>query len=129
MVEADPDEERRAAERGDLPRLDLDRVRVRERRGESFHAHAVAADLLDQRLEVGRGRHDGQRAAAPRGSGGPAAARTETASSAARARPQHRGYFLAVKTDFGIMQCTPLRTSTTWLTRQSPTMDTSEYAS
>ena len=98
-------------------------MRIGERRGERFHAHAVAADLLDQRLEVGRGRHDGKRAAAPRWSGGP------YYEPGAEQRPQHRGYLLAVKTDFGIMQCTPLRTSTTWLTRQSPTMDTSEYAS
>ena len=83
VVHADPDEERRAAERGDLRRLDLDRVRVRERRGERFDAHAVAADLLDQRLEVGRGGHDGQRAAAPRGSGGPE-------QRGAEKRPLHR---------------------------------------
>src|SRR5947207_9284112 len=34
-------------------------------------------------------------------------------------------YFF-VNTDFGIMQCTPLRTSTTCETRQSPTIETSE---
>ena len=71
VVEADPDEERRAAERGDLPGLDLDRVRVHEWRGERLHAHAVAADFLDEGLQVGgRGGND-KRAAAPRGSGGP----------------------------------------------------------
>src|SRR5581483_3545672 len=35
----------------------------------------------------------------------------------------------AVKMLFWIMQCTPLRTSTTCETRQSPTIDVSEYAS
>src|SRR6185436_13220260 len=44
------------------------------------------------------------------------------------ARADHPGYFLA-KIDFGTMQCTPLRMSTTWLTRQSPTIDVSAYAS
>jgi len=33
------------------------------------------------------------------------------------------------KMAFGIMQCTPFRTSTTWLTRQSPTIETRAYAS
>jgi hypothetical protein len=36
------------------------------------------------------------------------------------------GYFLATNTLFGTMQCTPLRTSTTWLTRQSATIDVRE---
>ena len=34
--------------------------------------------------------------------------------------------FWPVKIDFGIMQCTPLRTSTTCETRQSPAIDTRE---
>jgi hypothetical protein len=42
-------------------------------------------------------------------------------------RQSHLGnrYFF-VKIDLGIMQCTPLRISTTWETRQSPTIDVSE---
>ena len=39
-------------------------------------------------------------------------------------RPRRRLYAL-VKIDFGIMQWTPLRTSTTWLTRQSAAIDAS----
>ena len=35
----------------------------------------------------------------------------------------------AVKRDFGTMQWMPLRTSTTWLTRQSAAIAASEYAS
>jgi hypothetical protein len=61
---------RRVALRSAAIWLDLDGVRVLERRGQRFHAHAVAADRLDERLEIGgRGDH-GKRAAAPGGGGG-----------------------------------------------------------
>jgi len=55
----------------------------------------------------------------------PAATTAATSAPAWSARRMET-YFLAVKIDLGIMQCTPFRTSTTWLTRQSPTIDTSE---
>ena len=35
-------------------------------------------------------------------------------------------YFLATNTFLGTMQCTPFLTSTTWVTRQSATMDARE---
>ena len=123
MVEADADEEGGLAEPRELAGLDLDGVRVVEGGGEALHADAVAPHRLDERLEVGGGGDDGDGAAAPRGGGGE--------QQDERRAPARRGtgYFLAVKMALGTMQCTPLRTSTTWVTRQSPTIEVSEYAS
>ena len=121
VVEAYPNEEHGAPQRRHLSRLDVDGVRVLPGSHQRFHGHPVPGHRLYERLEIrGRG-HDSQRAAAPRGSGSP-----EKEGDGALERPEHAGYFLAVKIDFGIMQCTPLRTSTTWLTRQSATMEVSE---
>ena len=55
---------------------------------------------------------------------GPARA-AQSASGATNRRTARTETYFFVKTDFGIMQCTPLRTSTTCETRQSPTMETS----
>ena len=108
VVEADAHEQGGGFESRELAGLHLDGVRILQRRRQALDGHAVAADGLHQRPEIGRRRDDGERD----GESAPAG---------------HR-YFLA-KIDFGIMQCTPLRTSTTWVTRQSPTIETSEYAS
>jgi hypothetical protein len=51
-------------------------------------------------------------------------------AAASRTRASARStYDFLPKIDFGIMQCTPLRTSTTCDTRQSAAMELSEYAS
>ncbi len=55
-----------------------------------------------------------------------AARAAESASGATKLRTARPLAYFLVNTDFGIMQCTPLRTSTTCETRQSPTIDTSE---
>ena len=124
MIETDPHEQRRRSELGELARLHLDLMRRVDGRRQAQDAHAVAADGLHERLQVGRRRDDRERAAATGGSG--------------RQQEQRKGehckewsglspsYFLATNTLFGTMQCTPLRTSTTWLTRQSATMEVSE---
>ena len=55
-------------------------------KGERFDAHAVAADRLDEGLEVGGRGDDGERGAAPRGGGGGA-----PQERGAEKRPQHLG--------------------------------------
>ena len=125
MVEAHADEQGGGLESRELTGLHLDGVRILQRRRQALDGHAVAADSLRQRLEIGRRRDDGERSAGPgHGAGGRQRERERDGESA----PAGHRYFLA-KIDFGIMQCTPLRTSTTWVTRQSPTIETSEYAS
>jgi len=71
---------------------------------EALDPHALTADGGDEIAEIGRRGGDGERR------------RYEE-------RQQQR-YFLT-KIDFGIMQWMPLRMSTIWVTRQSPTIDTS----
>ena len=137
MVEADPHEQGSGAERGELARLDLDLVRLVDGRRQARHAHPVAADRLHQGLEVRRRGDDRQRAAALGGGGqqqehGDEDRQAPTAEVRARdesVRMRLRVYFFATKMLLGTMQCTPLRTSTTWLTRQSATIEASEYAS
>jgi hypothetical protein len=90
-------------------------MRILRGRGETFDGNAVTADGLDERFQVRRGRHHRDAAAAPGGSGDQENNRDDD--------PAH-SYFLT-KIDFGTMQWTPLRMSTTWLTRQSPTIDVS----
>jgi len=51
---------------------------------------------------------------------------TGSASSSGRAEPYRVAVLAAVKMDFGTMQWTPLRTSTTWLMRQSAAIEASE---
>src|SRR5262249_52925871 len=51
VIQADLDEQRRAAKRRDLPGLDQDGVRIVKGRGKRFDAHAVAADRLDDGLQ------------------------------------------------------------------------------
>jgi len=117
VVEADAHQQRGGLELGEGARLDLHAVRVVERGRQAHHAHAGAADRLDQRLQIGGGGDDRQGAAAPRGGGG---------QPEQRAGERAAHYDFLTKTLLGTMQCTPLRTSTTWLTRQSPTMEVSE---
>ncbi len=117
VVEADAHQQRGPAQLGERARLDLHAVRVVERGGQAGHTHAVAADRFHERLEIGGGGDDGQGAAAPRGSGG---------QPEQRAGERAAHYDFLAKMLLGTMQCTPLRTSTTWLTRQSPTMEVSE---
>jgi len=69
-----------------------------------------------------------RRCGAPAPHRGPARAAVSASGAAKRRTARPLTYFF-VNTDFGIMQCTPLRTSTTCETRQSPTIETSEYAS
>ena len=96
-------------------------MRILERGSEALDADAVAADDLDQRLEIGGRRDDGEGASAVDDGGDP--------QGDGECGEAEDPYDFLVKADFGIMQCTPLRTSTTWLTRQSPIIDVSEYAS
>ena len=112
MVEADAHEQSRIFHARKLAGLHLDRVRIAQRGRQAFDFDFLAADRLDQALQVGRGRDDGKR----RGPGGRAPQNQQ------RQRAQHR-YFFFTNIDFGTMQWTPLRTSTTWLTRQSAAMD------
>ena len=124
MVEADAHEQGGGFESRELAGLHLDGVRILQRRRQALDGHAVAADGLHQRPEIGRRRDDGERGAdSTRGAG-----RQRERERDGESAPAGHRYFLA-KIDFGIMQCTPLRTSTTWVTRQSPTIETSEYAS
>ena len=51
---------------------------------------------------------------------------TGSASSSGRAEPYRVAVLAAVKMDFGTMQWTPLRTSTTWLMRQSAAIEARE---
>jgi len=118
VIEPDAHQQISRAQARDVARLELDRVRILQRRGQTLDADAVAADDLDQPLEIGRGRDDGEGAAAL-GAGGPGQRGGDGDG------PKSRYDFFA-KADFGIMQCTPLRTSTTWLTRQSPIIEVSE---
>ena len=124
MIEADAYEQRGGLELRELAGLDFDRVRVLYGRRQTVHADAIASDCLDQRLQICGGGDHGQPTGWGRGDSTPCRQHDERSErEAGGARAQHR-YFLT-KMDFGIMQCTPLRTSTTWVTRQSPTMETS----
>ena len=96
-------------------------MRIDEGRGEALDGDPITSHGFDERLEVGGGGHDRQRAAGP---GSRAGGRHEHERERGCARAVKHGYFLT-KIDFGTMQCTPLRISTTWLTRQSPTIDVS----
>ena len=51
------------------------------------------------------------------------------AASKTSVRATTTPYFLATNTLLGTMQCTPLRTFTTWVTTQFVVMDAREYAS
>ncbi len=121
MVEPDAHEEIGGPEARDLSGLEIERVRVLKRWGEALDADPVTAHHLDERLQIGGRRHHVDGATGGHGAGG--CERDDECED-----PEERYDFL-LKADFGIMQCTPLRTSTTWLTRQSPIIDVSEYAS
>ena len=123
MIEADADQQRRAARAGELRWLQLDDVRIVLRRGEAFDFHARATNRLSERLEVRRRRDDAQLLLREDVSW------RRRKSERQDQRPQHYERFWPVKSDFGIMQCTPLRISTTCETRQSPAIDTNAYAS
>src|SRR5260370_617927 len=108
VIQADLDEQRRAAKRRDLPWLDLDGMRIVKRRGERFDAHAVAADRLDEGLEVGGRGDDGERGAAPPGGGGGAPQERR-----AQKRPPHPGSFFPRKIALPTPPPPPLPTSPT----------------
>src|SRR6185503_1463781 len=110
VVEADARQQRGGPELGERARLHLHAVRVVKWRGQARLARARAAARLDEALQVGGGGDDGKGAAAPRGGGG---------QPEQRAGERAAHYDFVTKTLLGTMQCTPLRTSTTWLTRQS----------
>ena len=85
-------------------------------RGEALDFDARAADRLGERLEVAD-------VVTTRSF---CCARTVPAPSRGERQDQREHYAaILVKIDFGIMQCTPLRMSTTCETRQSPAIDTS----
>ena len=119
MVQAHPDHQRRAPQPRELRGPQFHRVRIllgRGRLSTSTRSPPTASTRDFRSVEVVADR-DSLRAAAGPG-----------ATQARERQDEHSGhmhYFL-VKIDFGIMQCTPLRTSTTCETRQSPTIDTSE---
>ena len=120
VVESDAREQHGGLELGEGARLDLHAVRVVERWRQAHDAHADAADRLGQGFQIRARGDDGQGVAAPRGGG---------AKAEQRGGERAAHYDFLTKTLLGTMQCTPLRTSTTWLTRQSPTMEVREYAS
>ena len=120
VVEPDAHEEISGPEARELSGLEIDGVGILERRREAVDADAISTHDLDQGSEIGRRRHDGEGTAAAC-DGGRAQRQDDDEADAS--------YDFFVKADFGIMQCTPLRTSTTWLTRQSPIIEVSEYAS
>ena len=119
MIEPNPDQYRCAAQPRHLARLELDGMRVLLGRGKAFGFHAIAAHCLDQRLEIGGRRYDPRFLLREHRWGRRRGKRGERYEEGA---DQDRWRF--VKMDFGIMQCTPLRTSTTWETRQSPAIET-----
>ena len=119
MIEPNPDQHRGAAQARQLARLELDGMRVLLRRGKAFGFHAIAAHGLNQRLEIGGRRYDPRFLLRERRQRRRRDKRGERHEERA---DQDRLRF--VKMDFGIMQCTPLRTSTTCETRQSPAIET-----
>ncbi len=121
MIEADPHDQRGPLQAGKLAGLHLDRVRVLLGDGKARHLDAVAAHRLHQGLQIGRGRDDQDPLADPF-----LCDRRRRRDDRGQRHDQELAQDLGklVKIDFGIMQCTPLRTSTTCDTRQSPTMET-----
>jgi len=129
VIEPDTNQEIGGPERRDLAGLEIERMGVVKRGGKALYADSVTAYRLDQCLEIGGRRHHvggttGNPAAGPTGDLRPGGPERDRESEDLEER-----YDFFVKADFGIMQCTPFRTSTTWLTRQSPIIDVSEYAS
>jgi len=103
VVEADADHERRLAQRHELTREDLERVRIVPGIGEAGDADALATDGRHEVTKIGGGGGDRQ----------------------GRRHQERQQHYFLTKIALGTMQCTPLRMSTTWLTRQSPTIDVS----
>src|SRR5438128_5120218 len=92
VVQADPHDEGGALQGGEASRCHLDGVWILTRRRQRLHAHALPAHFFEERLEICGGGHDGERAAAPRGSGGPPCSRGGGPESegGAEERPQHQ---------------------------------------
>jgi hypothetical protein len=119
VIEPDLDDKRRTPQPRELRRLHFDGMRVLLGRGEALDVHTVATHRLDQRLEIGGSRYN------------PGSFLREDRLWRRRGKRGERhdqgsdqDFSRVVKTDFGIMQCTPLRMSTTCVTRQSPTIET-----
>ena len=107
-------------------------MRVLLGRGEALDFDARAADRLGERLQVRRGGDDAELLLCEDVSR--RRREDERQESVKKPPPPPYGeegsnYERLVKIDFGIMQCTPLRTSTTCETRQSAAIDTRLYAS
>ena len=122
MIETDPNDKRRVPQPCKLPRLHLECMWVLLGSRQTLHFQAVAAYRFGQGFQVGRSRYDPdlflRQASSWR--------RQQKRGKHQRKRPHmdRATQDFLVKIDLGIMQCTPLRTSTTWETRQSPTIDT-----